>query len=235
MYQIQILDWDTNFFGYKIGKLVLTKNAEIEAAFFKTEDYNLIYIFSEHTLSDSNLKQIGAQLQDTKIEFIKKISLDKDYSISHNEVEIKPLSKLTDSLFHLVLESGLYSRFKGDKHFVNHEFERLYKAWIEKTLNDEQGKVIGAFVKDELIGFVSLSIKSGIADIGLIAVDEKARGKHIGKMLLYAAYNYAKMHKSIAITVVTQEKNIDAMHFYQNNGFEIDKKNYIYHLWKKKT
>jgi dTDP-4-amino-4,6-dideoxy-D-galactose acyltransferase len=231
MHQIQLLDWDTNFFGYKVGRLALLNNQEPEIIQIKKDDYRLIYIFTQQKIEEQQLKMLGADLYDIKIEFIKEAKSIANNAIENDKVEIKPISILTDSLFHLVLESGVHSRFKQDKHFVNHEFERLYKAWIEKTLIEKDAKVIGAYMHDELIGFVSLSLKAGVADIGLIAVHEKARGNHIGKRLLASANIYAAQHQSKDITVVTQETNTEAMRFYQHNDFKIDKRNYIYHLW----
>jgi dTDP-4-amino-4,6-dideoxy-D-galactose acyltransferase len=237
MHQIQPLDWDTNFFGYKIGKLYLPKEAIINTELLNSTDFDLLYIFAEQIIDEEHLKLVNANLYDIKIEFIKNINtstetLTQSETMGQQAIQIKPINKLSDNLLHLVLESGVYSRFKLDKNFINNEFERLYKALIEKTFIDKDGEVIGAYVNNDLIGFVSLSLKEGVADIGLIAVHEKARGKHIGKTLLQASYNYAQQHQSKALTVVTQQYNNLAMQFYKNNGFEFYKKNYIYHLWK---
>jgi dTDP-4-amino-4,6-dideoxy-D-galactose acyltransferase len=138
MHQIQLLDWDTNFFGYKVGRLALLNNQEPEIIQIKKDDYRLIYIFTQQKIEEQQLKMLGADLYDIKIEFIKEAKSIANNAIENDKVEIKPISILTDSLFHLVLESGVHSRFKQDKHFVNHEFERLYKAWIEKTLIESQ-------------------------------------------------------------------------------------------------
>ena len=238
MHQIQHLDWDTNFFGYKIGKLHLPKETIINTELLNSTDFDLVYIFAEQIIDDEHLKSFNANLYDIKIEFIKNIKtslemLPHSETIGNHEVEIKKITELSDNLLYLVLESGIYSRFKLDKNFINKEFERLYKAWIEKTLIDKEAEVIGAYINNDLIGFVSMSLKAGVADIGLIAVHPKARGKHVGKRLLQASYSYAQKHQSKALTVVTQENNNQAMQFYQNNGFIINHKNYIYHLWKK--
>jgi dTDP-4-amino-4,6-dideoxy-D-galactose acyltransferase len=237
MHQIQPLDWDTNFFGYKIGKLHLPQETIINTELLNSTDFDLVYIFAEQIIDEEHLKLVNANLYDIKIEFIQNIKtslemLPQTETIGNHEVEIKQITELSDNLLYLVLESGVYSRFKLDKNFKNKEFERLYRAWIEKTFIDKDGEVIGAYVNNDLIGFVSLSLKEGVAGIGLIAVHEKARGKHIGKTLLQASYNYAQKHQSMALTVVTQQYNNLAMQFYKNNGFEFYKKNYIYHLWK---
>lgn len=233
MPKIQVLDWDTNFFGYKVGKISLINNEIVDFIDFQKNDFELIYLFSEFNIDENLLKKTQAKLQDIKIELTKDLDLKNNYLEQNGNVQLKEITKFSEELYHLVLESGAHSRFKLDKHFVNNEFDLLYKAWIQNSLNDTNAKVIGAYINNELLGFVSLSLKSGIADIGLIAVHEKARGNHIGKKLLESAFMYAIQNQSNSITVVTQEFNKQAMLFYMNNGFVINKKTFIYHLWKK--
>ncbi len=233
MPEIQVLDWDTNFFGYKVGKISLINNEIVDFIDFQKNDFELIYLFSEFNIDENLLKKTQAKLQDIKIELTKDLDLKNNYLEQNGNVQLKEITKFSEELYHLVLESGAHSRFKLDKHFVNNEFDLLYKAWIQNSLNDTNAKVIGAYINNELLGFVSLSLKSGIADIGLIAVHEKARGNHIGKKLLESAYMYSIQNQSNYITVVTQEFNKQAMLFYLNNGFIINKKTFIYHLWKK--
>jgi dTDP-4-amino-4,6-dideoxy-D-galactose acyltransferase len=235
MYDIQLLDWDTNFFGYRVGKLNLSKTGliNLNLSRIETNSFDLIYLFVEQSIDEDLLSLWRSKLQYIKIELVKDVNTSDSNLSETGNVIIKPISVFTDELFHLVLESGVFSRFKQDKNFVNNEFERLYRAWIDKAINDRNAKVVGAFINDELIGFVSLSLKSGVADIGLIAVHQKARGKYVGKKLLESAYQYATLHHSKTITVVTQENNIQALQFYLRNGFKIENKNYIFHLWKK--
>jgi dTDP-4-amino-4,6-dideoxy-D-galactose acyltransferase len=230
MNKIQYLEWDSKFFGYKIGKIIFDENINDTQLKFDQEDYQLIYLFSKEKLNNEFQKKINANLVDIKIEFIKKaVVVNSEFA---NHLEIKKINHITDDLLQLVYESGVYSRFKLDQNFKNNEFEKLYEAWINKALNDFNSMVIGAFIDSKIVGFISLGIKQGIADIGLIAVDEHARGKHLGTLLLGEANNFAIKNNSEYLTVVTQENNIQAMKFYERNGFSVDKKNYIYHLWK---
>jgi dTDP-4-amino-4,6-dideoxy-D-galactose acyltransferase len=229
MYVIKPLDWDSNFFGYKIGMLNLPINATVEDV--STDDYRLVYIFANEAIEQRLCNKKGIELIDIKTELIKKINNDSIIISEEESIVIKVLTELNDELLQLVIESGAYSRFKLDKKFVNKEFERLYSAWIEKALNNSSSVVFGAFLNKKLVGFISLSFEFEIAQIGLIAVQEYARNKHIGKQLLAAANNFAMKQKMKYIAVVTQQDNKNALLFYERNGFTIHKKNYIYHLW----
>ncbi len=233
MCKIIQLEWDSNFFDYEVGKLYIPKNGHFEISVLPENEFKLIYLFSEEPLSDHKLKSLGAQLVDVKVELAKSTAIMPLNFNDKNTYEVKPINELSNSLISLVLESGVYSRFKLDQNFIQNEYERLYIAWIKKALEETNSKVYGAYLDTQLLGFISLSMKSGIADIGLIAVYEKARGMHIGKILLHEANNYANNNDSSAITVVTQEKNEQAMAFYIKNGFSVQNKTYTYHLWKK--
>jgi dTDP-4-amino-4,6-dideoxy-D-galactose acyltransferase len=232
MHQIQPLDWDTNFFGYKVGKLSLSMSESVDVSKIELADFDLVYLFAEQSIEEDLLNKWGAELQDIKVELIKELKLEAGTFNKSSEIQIKTINIFSDALMKLVLESGVCSRFKLDKKFNKNEFERLYKAWIKKALVDNEAIVMGAFNNDELLGFISLGINALMDEIGLFAVSENVRGKQIGKSLLHAAQSYSTQRQCQYLKVVTQENNILAMHFYKNNGFEIHKKTYIYHLWK---
>ena len=56
-----------------------------------------------------------------------------------------------------------------------------------------------------------------------ICVDEKARGKHIGKALYEYVRDYAKSIGCNNITLNVWEGNIPALRFYQNMGMKVQK------------
>ena len=56
-----------------------------------------------------------------------------------------------------------------------------------------------------------------------ICVDEKSRGKHIGKSLYDYVYNYAKSIGCSNITLNVWEGNDSALNFYKNMGMQIQK------------
>ncbi len=234
MFEIIKLDWDSNFFNFEVGKLLIPKNSNFEFSMIARNDFKLVYLFSEEPLSDHQIESSGAKFLDVKVELAQNTALFSSNLKQKCTYEVKPILELSGSLISLVLESGVYSRFNLDQNFIQNEFERLYIAWIQKALYESSSMVYGAYLGNQLLGFISVSFKSGITDIGLIAVNETARGMDVGKILLNEANNYANFNNSSIITVVTQEKNERAMAFYLKNGFNVKNRTYIYHLWKKK-
>ena len=224
------LKWDTDFFGYKVGKLLLNDN-NLDENLLINNDFKLIYLFSNEPLSEDLVKKHNLFLSDEKIDLITNVSNLTDNKFENeNLVE---LNILDDNLLDLTFQSGHFSRFKIDSNFKNNEFETLYTAWIEQSISHENAdKVIGFSINNKVVGFITFVLKNNMFDIGLIAVNEQHRSLKIGKQLLAYVFNYSLSKKVDFVTVTTQNKNQGALNFYLKNGFSINKTTYIYHLWK---
>lgn len=224
------LKWDTDFFGYKVGKLLLNDN-NLDENLLINNDFKLIYLFSNEPLSEALVKKHNLFLSDEKIDLITNVSNLTDNKFENeNLVE---LNILDDNLLDLTFQSGHFSRFKIDSNFKNNEFETLYTAWIEQSISHENAdKVIGFSINNKVVGFITFVLKNNMFDIGLIAVNEQHRSLKIGKQLLAYVFNYSLSKKVDFVTVTTQNKNQGALNFYLKNGFLINKTTYIYHLWK---
>lgn len=224
------LKWDTDFFGYKVGKLLLNDN-NLDENLLINNDFKLIYLFSNDPLSEDLVKKHNLFLSDEKIDLITNVSNLTDNKFENeNLVE---LNILDDNLLDLTFQSGHFSRFKIDSNFKNNEFETLYTAWIEQSISHENAdKVIGFSINNKVVGFITFVLKNNMFDIGLIAVNEQHRSLKIGKQLLAFVFNYSLSKKVDFVTVTTQNKNQGALNFYLKNGFLINKTTYIYHLWK---
>lgn len=224
------LKWDTDFFGYKVGKLLLNDN-NLDENLLINNDFKLIYLFSNEPLSEDLVKKHNLFLSDEKIDLITNVSNLTDNKFENeNLVE---LNILDDNLLDLTFQSGHFSRFKIDSNFKNNEFETLYTAWIEQSISHENAdKVIGFSINNKVVGFITFVLKNNMFDIGLIAVNEQHRSLKIGKQLLAYVFNYSLSKKVDFVTVTTQNKNQGALKFYLQNGFSINQTTYIYHLWK---
>lgn len=235
---VQILNWDSNFFGYKVVKILPQDLNQDELKNLLAKLYNLniklAYWFVEpsNKLSNQAAKKNGGFLADEKITY--KISLpnynsrkpDNQYLQSYLK---KPLNK---NVLSLALQSGFYSRYRQDKKFVHNEFIRLYTIWIERSLNGEIAKdVIVCLNNGSEEGLVTLEVKDNYGSIGLLAVDKKHRGKSIGSQLINAALIKFKSYGINEVKVNTQKKNIAACKFYEKIGFVKKNVQNVYHFW----
>ena len=225
------LEWDSEFFKLKIGRLDLDSVEEFSEIIQKAEEmrhsYDLLYIFSEGILRQqfSNIS-----LVDTKTIFTKQLV--------NRPKEIIDVSKYSDSvvtsdLYRLALISGKYSRFQLDKRFACNAYERLYSRWIEQSVAGKMANGVFVHSSDGKIdGMITMSINDKEASLGLIAVDDAAQGRGIGTMLIRAVEAYL-LNETLVTTlkVATQWENKAACHLYEKNGFEVESKTNIYHWW----
>ena len=73
---------------------------------------------------------------------------------------------------------------------------------------------------------VTINKKLKKAEIGLIAVDNKAQSKH-GTQLLQSVENWALKQNLENICVATQEENYNACQFYEKNNTRFIKPTFI--------
>lgn len=234
-----LLNWDTSFFGYKIACLLANdlNQGELMAIIHQLKDnnYRLLYCFTKpiDEVSNESMKSASGFLVDEKVTFIKKLN---DWDIYMHSESIKPYELLypSEKLKLMALQSGVYSRYKIDINFRNNEYEKLYLKWIEESVKKTLASDVLVYYKDEdEKGFVTIKINNVIGSIGLIAVDQNARGNSIGKELMMTALNTFQKSNVEYVEVVTQRANKIACNFYSSLGFNIKNTVNVYHLWIK--
>lgn len=228
---IKQLQWDTDLFGYEVGKITISRQDELDIDSILKDSNKLLYIFCEEQIDKTILNDLPAVLVDEKTELAKYFNAYE--TIPQLNPNLSEISSVNPSLIELALKSGIYSRFNIDTNFITNEFQKLYTAWIEKSITKEIAEKVIAYKDDnKFIGIVTISIENNEPVIGLLSVDEAYHRKNIGTQLLNYATAFSLQNNYSALHVTTQGANIPAINFYKKNGFEIKKRTYIYHLWK---
>lgn len=233
---VQLLDWDSRFFGFGVARLLCKNptNAEIQTALTecRTTSVRLIYWHArcQDAVAIQSAQQHGAWLADRKVTFAVPICSGGDIPV---DVDIVPTTTFTPQLESLAWQSGEYSRFALDKRLPADAFRQLYSQWLRNSLSGAIARVVLTLYGDtgNELGLLTLGEKNGRADIGLLAVDQYARGQRIGKRLIAEAHRLAASMGYTELQVVTQRDNVLACGFYENCGFAIVDEEYIYHLW----
>lgn len=224
------LGWDSDFFGYPVGKIEIESWRDNE---LNNTNYKLVYVFSKILIP-----QFENSLKDKKVVY----SIDLKNQTTNDDVQIQiikfdSLAHSYEQLLSLTLESGIFSRFFIDKEFNNDEYSKLYKRWLDNSLNSSSKyEVFVAVENEELLGFITLGIKEDdLLDIGLLAVNPKFRGRKIGTHLMNFSKIFAKSKNISHIQVVTQFDNTPACKLYEKAGFTQTDLTYIYHIWNHDT
>ncbi len=228
---IEILNWDSDFFGYKIGRINISKKEIFIFSQFKklSNDFKLIYVFSDKIIKNKHLKLVDQKVTLSQELFDMNCPKLTDENIHSFNKDIHCYRQLKE----LVLTSGVYSRFNVDGGFNNNEYEKLYHEWIKNLIEDKKTIDIIIYVEnDEILGFTTIKgIDDNLADIGLVAVSQKARGKGVGTKLINNSKRIAFANGFDFIQVVTQKNNLPAIKLYEKCNFKSQKLIYIYHFW----
>lgn len=226
------LQWDSNFFGLRIGRTDVAASEKWnmlhqEAGSLRI-DYDLIYIFSEQELPVDSSNSM--RLVDIKTIYAKAIDTS---AIMPSTIKRYQETVPNADLYRLALVSGVYSRFRLDDYFPAESYERMYRCWIERSVDGSMADVVLVHRTDNLIdGMITLKIDIDVAHIGLVAVEESAQGKGIGTMLIKAVEAYLNTNTVVQhLKVATQWINKPACCLYEKNGFVVEEKTNIYHWW----
>jgi dTDP-4-amino-4,6-dideoxy-D-galactose acyltransferase len=229
----EYLDWDSNFFNCRVGRLFINPGE-----FFSIEllnDFDLVYLVIENEITQAQKIFFNdkALFVDEKLTYQKRTT-----SLIHpgNHILSWPVhKKATKRLLEIGVASGEFSRFKTDPLIPDQKFSELYKTWVINSVNRTIAEELYYFEeKDETGGMITLGIKNNKADIGILSVHEKFKGRGVGSQLVNVAEYWAKNKKGLdVIQVVTQASNSVACLFYEKCGFTIQKREFIFHWWKK--
>lgn len=238
---VRKLAWDTSFFGFPVARVDCDEMSALELGDIikncNDADIKLLYLFVNHNDDKSVLilNDAEAEIVDYKVTYVMDLVPSTLECREDCDLRVEKATETTLQLESLALQSGEFSRFRIDSKFPPFSFERLYKLWLSNSLN-------GLIAKDVLVvrneggkesGLLTLGQKNGIADIGILAVDNEVRGKGIGRQLIAAAQRIAISDKYKQMQVVTQSNNKLACGFYERCGFEVAKEERVYHLWLK--
>jgi dTDP-4-amino-4,6-dideoxy-D-galactose acyltransferase len=227
-----LLAWDTEHFGFTTAKLSPGCDLPSALHLLREDGVTLAYLFvneGDHDLFQK-ARSLGGQHVDEKRTFAGSLAKIADGSVS--EIYTYASHELHDDLRDLAIESGLYSRFRVDPRFPRDRFESLYTQWIKSSIEGRIAKaVLVATEKDHLVGMVTVGVKEGRADIGLIAVANTARGRGLGGQLVRAAAQWGLSYGLTDGQVVTQGANQEACRLYLRCGYHQEKVEHVFHFW----
>ena len=235
---LQPLAWDSDYLGFGVARLEAENLTTGKLAELVTEaraaGLRLIYLVAApaDARSNASAREAGAWLADRKVTFAMPVAPAEQAEVV--SPVIQPTTTWTPQLESLALQSGEYSRFRLDTHFAPTVFTGLYQRWLRNSLSHEIAREVVVFDAENTghaQGLLTLGLKNGRADIGLLAVDAAARGQRIGQQLVAAARQRTAAWGLAELQVVTQLDNEPACGFYHRCGFREWQVEHIYHLW----
>jgi ribosomal protein S18 acetylase RimI-like enzyme len=139
----------------------------------------------------------------------------------------------THSLEHIARSNYRDTRFYFDINFPRDLSDLLYETWIKLSCEGYADEVLVAELDSVPIGYVSchLDTDSRTGRVGLLGVSNRARGRGIGRALVFSALEWFSAQGMQEINVVTQGRNYAAQRLYQRCGFLTQNVQFWYHKW----
>ena len=230
------LEWDSNFFGYRIarinGRVLTPESVEQIAVWCNAERIECLYFLAD--ADDTQTARLAEQHRlafvDMRLTLTAEITAGSaDKSIRACEPSDIPILKSIARISHRA------SRFYHDPVFSNNRCDTLFETWIERSCGDFANVTFVSSEGDEPTGYITCNIlPDGRGQIGLLGVADAHRSKGIGRRLIAASFAWFRDQGVSQVEVVTQGRNIAAQRAYQKNGFLTVSVEHWYHWWSAK-
>ena len=233
------LEWDSNIFGFKIGRLenLIDVNSP--------DRYNFLSSIIEECRKDGYkhincriglrdfgnlhlLEKLDFNIMDVQITLCTQDNFDTPSSIFQDFIIRKVEHGDLGQLKQIVGNCFTDTRFVIDSRYPEHKVNELYFQWLKNSLLDSTQTVFLVEQKNikHLIGFCicnfdpdskdTMGIKIGSID--LIAIAKEHRNKGIGQMFVKFILNWFKNNVD-KVEVRTQVSNLAAINAFTKSGF----------------
>jgi dTDP-4-amino-4,6-dideoxy-D-galactose acyltransferase len=218
----QVLEWDSEFWGVRIAQV---SDPEVDA-WARANGIACAYLLVPAADSEAvrRAEEAGFRLMDVRVEL--------DTPTARSEQPVRPHEAGdVERLRAIARRNHGDTRFYADAHFPRERADELYDTWIRRSCEGWADVVLVAHVDGEAAGYVSVHEREQVASIGLIGVDELARGRGIGESLVRGALDWAAGRGLARCTVVTQGRNVGAQRLFQRCGFRTSSVSLWFHKW----
>jgi dTDP-4-amino-4,6-dideoxy-D-galactose acyltransferase len=236
----ELLPWDSGVFGFPVARIAAsahrnTLKAALDDA--RREGVRLIYLLTESSDVAREAQSLGGVHVSERVTFVRAVApgdANSDASSGTPVIMVETWHGTTPTpeLLELARDAGRYSRFRLDPKVPIGVFERIYDAWITNSINGTIADEV-LVIRDgaAVSGLVTVGVKNGRADIGLLAVRAQARGRGLGRALVKASLDWAAHRGLREAQVVTQGANVEACRLYETCEYAIERVEHLFHFW----
>jgi dTDP-4-amino-4,6-dideoxy-D-galactose acyltransferase len=233
---LQRLEWDTEFFGFGVGRLagpfesIDALSDALQAA--AENGTRLVYGACDHKDNASHYiaLAVGGRFVDAKRTY--ELDLTSIQPTRINIAEAGDDANTHRQLRDLAWQAAEFSRFHLDTALPEGSWKHMYSLWMQNSIT---GKLADAVLVerggDRIIGMITISHREQCGQIGLFAVDREWRGRGIGRRLLDASIQKCSAAGCKKLQVITQGNNLAACRSYEHAGFQLIDEQDIFHLW----
>ena len=228
---LQRLEWDSDFFGFGIGRVTSTVLKEDEAkrvtAEARSSGIRCVYFLADSDSPDGwrAAASAGFDAIDIRLELV----LAPPRS-QHERTLANPADEQT--LVDIAREQAFsVSRFYRDDRFPREKATEMFVIWTRRGVHDERWFTVVERRESAIDGFVTARLTDHVGSIDLAAVAERARGRGVGRRIIAGAIAEFSSRGATRINVVTQGSNLAAQNLYLDAGFRPSSCSLWFHWW----
>jgi GNAT superfamily N-acetyltransferase len=238
----KFLEWDTNFFGCRIGRAnVHTLTDELLAqidAWRRAHAVDCIYFLAE--AGDPQTIRLAEKNRFNLVEV--RLTFERSLRSWQSERHSDPPASLVirpsqpediPTLQDIAAGSYIYSRFYNDPNFSEAQWQSFYRHWVQKSVMGGADLALTAEVDGEIVGYITGLVdhekNEGIYE--LTGVKPDARRAGIGQELFRCGVDWYASQGIPFMWVATQGRNVPTQRMIQRFGFLTRSCELYYHKW----
>jgi ribosomal protein S18 acetylase RimI-like enzyme len=235
---VTLLDWDSAFFGVRIGRIHAARLSRADAAALTMwrvqNSIDCLYFLADadDPLSCDLAESCGFRLVDIRVTL--DTTLTGTPASTSSTIQVRPATSDDLPMLETIARQSYHqTRFYADLHFARQRCDDLYALWIANAVSGDAAITLIAIDDDEnaICGYLSCHLRDDAGQIGLVGVHPRAQGGGIGGALVSAALTWFGDAGARSVSVVTQGRNIAAQRLYQKYGFRTSAMGVWYHWW----
>ena len=238
---IEVMEWDTSFFGFKVARLQTQAPEQMDEAERICREQRirlLISRFDTHNVSFAHeLEQHGGELMDTIVRYRLKLDRTQIPSIP-GPATIRPcLDNEVDEVAAVAsatFDNYGVGHFHQDARLDRDKCDALYVEWARNSCLDRNlaDMVLVAEMDGRIVGFATDKIVGeGVGEGILFGTSPEARGKQIYRAFMVASMHWCASQGLERMQVATQVNNYAVQSVWASLGFRICASCYTFHKW----
>jgi len=236
------LQWDTDFFEHRIGRLNAsrldaTTLAQVEA-WCAREHIECLYFQadSNHPPTIRLAQCCGFELVEVRLIFERHL---KDWEpqtrLKGSETAlIRPADRADIPAVQAIAQNSYVdSRFYFDYRFAETKWQAYYRTWVKNSLEGRAEMALVAEQGGQIVGYITGVPAKDKSEMmyELTGVDPAVRRSGIGQELFRSGMDWCVQHGIESIWVATQGRNVPTQRMIQRNGFITRNCFLYYHRW----
>jgi len=230
----EVLEWDSEFFGFRIGRVrtpdFTPESAQQLASWARRNGLRCLYFLVDAADSRSIRVAEDAGFRHVDVRVTRGRSLGGSLAAPP---EIEPArAEDLPALREIARRSHRASRFYQDPGFPDGRCDALYERWLERGFEEPDQQVLVIRQSEQPLGYIVCGGLTGpCGRISLVAVAAGASGAGLGESLARGGLALMAARGCERAEVVSQGRNVPANRLYERMGFLTLRMEHWLHLW----